>query len=254
MATEERAQRCIQRPGISISPTEIRKTDRERLLSQTCEQVIAQRAGEEAKRNDRMADNNENVGKQPMSSPPRRLMVALDVIHDTSGRSVSLIEKCLIHLGDALLSTIPEIKKTAGQYSELVALEGTNGELDDIIEQVKKDHYTVMGTPVKRRVNFVGAKKVISSINEQCKGLGLPMGMSVAMALMLAISTTNDETIAGTANGLIPEIDMFLRYVRERNHDMDAFYKKAHERLGTTNEKVVPWRHNIGICWTAAVQ
>jgi hypothetical protein len=114
---------------------------------------------------------------------------------------------------------------------------------------MQKDHYTC-GSPASKPVNFVGARRILSSITTQCRGLGLPMGMSIAMALMLAISTTEDPKLAGTAKGLMPEIKQFLQYVRERSYDMDAFYKKVQARIGATNDKVAPWRCNIGSCWT----
>lgn len=243
-----------EQPTVDLAPSAaVSSTEAEMLLGMTCEDVVNYKAREEAKRTARLDSDSECEGRVPLESPPANLVVALDVAAQLFGRSRRLVEKCLIYQGCALLLSIPEVVAVNKKFCAVQGAQGTYGGLSDLVEQLRATPYRPHGERVGR-VDFHGARKVISKIEIECAGLGMTNGALIASALMLSLTTTENPDLVGAVRDVMPEVDHFIQYVRERSYDLDSCWRKVQSRLDTKVGNLVSWRHKRGIVWVNLTQ
>lgn len=220
-----------------------------KLLVMPAEYAVSELAGVEAKRTEHEIDENECAIRVPLNAPRASLVTALDVFAQITGRSIRLLCKCFIRHGNILLESIAGVCQSAKQHDEILSLSGTHKNLSDIADDFKSNRYNFVGKESGRsRIDFHAARWAIGDLSRLCSGLWIPSGAAAAISIMLSISTTEREEMAGAAQDLMPEIQNFLAYVQESSFHIEALHKQALSRIGQEASSSI-WKPSAGICW-----
>lgn len=220
-----------------------------KLMVMPAEFAVNELAGIESKRTDHEDNEAERTIRVPLKTPRASLVTALAVFSQITGRSIALLTKCFIRHGNILLESIAGVRQSAKQHDEILRLSGAHENLSDIADDFSANRYNFVGKKSgQTRIDFHAAKWAISDLSRLTSGLWIPSGAAAAISIMLSISTTEEEEIAGVAQDLMPEIKNFSGYVEECGFNIEALHKKALSRIeqkptGST------WKPEAGICW-----
>jgi len=222
---------------VSIKPSEhIIETEQDLLLRMSCEEVIDLKAGSESRRTFNMQDENESVARVRFRVSPSSLIVAIDALASSKNCGRFLVEKCLLHHGVALLSTIPEVGVIRQQYTDILMLGAKYGGITNIIEQITVAQYGHVSVR-NRQGEFHGASKLVSALSSNCTGLAISRCQIVAVVLAWSLTTAVSDNLKGIVDELTPEVDQFKQYIQERSFDMKAYWEKAQSRLGKRTKR-----------------
>jgi hypothetical protein len=241
---------------VNLAPSlaEQDESEREHLLGMSCEDVVEVKASDEARRTSHMPDDNECEVRVHYHAVPPSLLIALETLANQTGRSRSVIEKCLTHHMVALASCLPAMSQCAEQYTDILALNGRYGGLTDIVEQMKVAQFAYQSERAKEG-QLRSIRKFMAAFTTSARGLAIGNSQVIAGLLCWSLTTTNDERLLGIVRELKPEVHHFFRYVHERSFDMGAYWQKAQSRLDGSAvagpADYAPGWDPIGNLWTS---
>lgn len=213
---------------VSLNPDDFgSKSDREYIREMTCTQVIDFLVDKEAKRTAHMESEFDCAVQVGFKTVSPALLAALDTVAKMKSRSRNIVTKCLAHQGVLLLNNLPGIKELNNKHTEIMLLNGSTGVLTDLIDQMDIPQYH-FSAAIARPGNFVAAQHLVGECNALAEGLAVGSSTLFAVCLAWSLTMTDDPGIRGlTDKTLVPEINMFKRYVRERAILITAYWEIA---------------------------
>ena len=200
------------------------------LISRAAEEVVDYLVKVESERTDRTEPDEEREVRVEYRTTQRDINAGIESLAGIKERSIVLVVKCLSPAGVCQLSKVPGLTAINKQYADLVLLNGRHGGLTDIVNQAKIAQY-VPGDLENSRGAFRMAKKTKGAYGELTVGTGVDLCHMVVLGIGMVLSNTKETDLVGISGCMKKEIDMFMRYIRDRAILMDAYWRIALEHL-----------------------